>query len=153
MAVSLARWGRAADVAPRRASVAQPGRIRRLGPFVALGVPGGLIGVAMGIYLWWPCSDTGCVQPTLFSGLLLLFAAPTSLIAGLPWLLTPVNIGAAAGTSLVMWMLLGRWAGRRATADVDATWWTYWVEMSWMAGGVWAGVVGGLLAMYFLLTI
>ena len=89
----------------------------------------------MGIYFWWPCSSTDCVEPTLFSALLLLLAVPTSLISGLPWLLTPVTIGIAAGSSLVMWLVLGRWAGRRATVDVDATWRSYWVEMGWMAAG------------------
>ena len=107
----------------------------------------------MGIYFWWPCSSTDCVEPTLFSALLLLLAVPTSLISGLPWLLTPVTIGIAAGSSLVMWLVLGRWAGRRATVDVDATWRSYWVEMGWMAAGVWAGVLGGLSAMYLWLAV
>jgi len=123
-----------------------------MGPVMALGVPATLIGVATGVYLWFPCSGTGCVEPTLFSGLLLLLAAPTSLISGLPWLLTPLTIGIAAGSSLVMWLVLGRWAGRRATEDVDATWRSFWVEMLWMTGGVWAGVIGGLGAMYLWLT-
>ena len=124
--------------------VVRPGRIRLLGPVAALAVPGALLLVAGAAYLLYPCSGTACVKPTLFAYFLVLLAAPTALLAGLPWFLDPLNLATAFATSLLLWVLLGRWASRRATEDVDATWGSYAAELALVLAGIWGGLVVGL---------
>ncbi len=123
----------------------RPGQIRRLGPVVALLIPAVLLVVAALTFFAYPCDGSACVKPSLLSYLLVLLAAPTALIAGLPWFLHPVNLAIAIGTSLLLWMGLGQWAARRATEDVDATWATYVGELAFMLAGVWGGIIVGLL--------
>lgn len=126
------------------AVVARPGQIRRLGPVAALLLPATLVVLAGLLFYGYPCEGSACVRPTLTAYLLLLLAAPTSLLAGLPWFLHPLNLLAAGGTSLVLWLVLGRWAARRATDDVDATWGSYAGELAFMLAGVWGGIIVGL---------
>lgn len=126
------------------AVVARPGQIRRLGPVAALLLPAALVVLAALLFYGYPCEGSACVRPTLASYLLLLLAAPTALLAGLPWFLHPLNLLVAVGSSLVMWLVLGRWAARRATEDVDATWRTYLGELALLLVGVWGGIVVGL---------
>ena len=33
----------------------------------------------------WPCSGRGCIEPSLGAWVLVLFALPTALMAGVPW--------------------------------------------------------------------
>jgi hypothetical protein len=124
--------------------VARPGQIRSLGPFVALGLPAILLTLAGVVFFLWPCEGSACVKTSLAAYLLVLLAAPTALVFGLPWILNPLTIGGAALTSLLMWLLLGRWSARRATTDVDGTWRTYAAELLFMIGGVWMGIILGL---------
>lgn len=124
--------------------MARPGQIRRLGPVAALLLPAALVLLAGLLFYGYPCEGSACVRPTLASYLLLLLAAPTALLAGLPWFLHPLNLLGAVGSSLVMWLFLGRWAARRATEDVDATWRTYAAELALVLVGVWGGIVVGL---------
>jgi hypothetical protein len=123
--------------------VAKPGRIRILGPVLAC-VPAVLLGaVALGVRVGWSCTSVGCVKPSLLSYGLALLAVPTALLTGLPWLLGPVNVGGALASSAVLWLVLGRWAAGRVTADVDATWRDFWLEFGTMASGVWLGIAVG----------
>lgn len=126
------------------AVVARPGQIRRLGPAAALLLPAALVALAGLLFYGYPCEGSACVRPTLASYLLLLLAAPTSLLAGLPWFLHPLNLLIAVGSSLALWLFLGRWASRRATEDVDATWGTYAAELGLVLVGIWGGIVVGL---------
>ncbi len=73
-----------------------------------------------------------------------VFAAPALLAAGAPFGdrgLYPVAIGA----SMVLWLLVGFLAARRATRNPMATWSDYWRHYAWMCGGVWAGAVIALV--------
>lgn len=126
------------------AVVARPGRIRLLGPVAALSIPGALLLVAGAAYLLYPCEGTACVKPTLFAYFLVLLAAPTALLAGLPWFINPLNLAVAIATSLLLWVFLGRFASRRATEDVDATWRSYAAELALVLAGIWGGIVVGL---------
>jgi len=125
--------------------VARPGQIRRLGPLAALTIPAALLLAGALAFYTYPCEGSACVRTSLFAYLLVLLAAPTALIAGLPWFLHPVNIGVAALSSLALWLVLGRWSARRATQDVDATWATFAGELLFMIAGVWGGIVVGLV--------
>jgi hypothetical protein len=138
---------------PAAGTVSRPGRIRVLGPLVALLVPGALVVVAAVVLGAWPCDGTSCAQPYSGAWLLVLMAFPTALAVGLPWIVSPLNVAAAVVSSVVMWIGFGVWASRRATSDIDATWWTYWRELAFMAGGVFAGILFGLLAMAVILGI
>lgn len=133
--------------------MARPGRIRGLGPLAVLAVPVGLVALAALILRLWPCEGTACGEPHAGSWLLVLIAFPTALAAGLPWIVSPLNLAAAVVTSVAGWIAFGVWAGRRATADVEATWWTFWREVAFVVGGVAGGVLVGLLAMLALLTL
>ena len=124
--------------------VARPGQIRRLGPIVALGVPAVLLTLAGVLFFLWPCEGAACVKTSLAAYLLVLLAAPTAIVFGLPWILNPLTIGGAAATSALLWLLLGRWSSRRANANVDATWRTFAAELFFMIGGVWFGIILGL---------
>lgn len=107
-------------------------------------VPALLLGVvALGVWVGWSCSSLGCVKPSLLSYGLVLLAVPTALFTGLPWLIEPINVGGALASSALLWLVLGRWAAGRVTADVDATWRDFWAEFGIMATGVWLGIAGG----------
>lgn len=110
----------------------------------ALLLPAALVLLAALLFYGYPCEGSACVRPTLASYLLLLLAAPTSLLAGLPWFLHPLNVLVTVASSLLLWLALGRWAARRATDDVDATWGSYAGELAFMLAGVWGGIVVGL---------
>ncbi len=78
--------------------------------------------------------------------LLAVLAAPGLLVAG-----APLNSGtgvyaAAVIGSAVVWLLLTIVATRRATRTPVATWGDFWKEYLWLAGAVWLGVVGALVA-------
>ena len=129
------------------AHISRPGQIRRFGPALGLLFPLMVGGLAAAVFYGWPCTGTGCVEPALAAYVLVLIAVPTALTAGLPWFFEPYTLALAAATSAVGWVLLGRWASRRATADIDATWRTYWAELAFMSAGIGLGVIFGLVAM------
>ncbi len=143
----------AARTGPGPGVVHRPGRIRTFGPLVAFAVPGTLVLMAVVILRAWPCDGTACTQPYGGAWLLVLMAFPTALAAGLPWIVSPLNVAATIVTSVGGWFVFGLWAGRRATREDDATWRTYWRELGLMAAGVIGGVLFGLLVMYLFLTI
>jgi hypothetical protein len=132
--------------------VSRPGRIRSLGPVAVLAVPIALGALAFLVLNAWPCDGTACGKPYLGAWGLVLFAVPTALASGLPWIVSPLNIALALLTSLAIWIAFGLWASRKVTQDVDATWWSFWREVGFYTGGVVAGVVGGVLVMAIVVT-
>jgi hypothetical protein len=108
-------------------------RIRVWGPVLGLAVPG-LVGAIA--YLSLHLSDapwSGAVG--LIGG---VFAAPVLLLVGAPFGerdLYPLAVGA----SVVLWILVGVLAARRATRNPMATWSDFWRHFAWMCGGIWAG--------------
>jgi hypothetical protein len=75
-----------------------------------------------------------------------VLAAPGLLVAGAPMAgSTGLYMVAVLGSAAV-WLLVGVVAARRATRTPVASWGDYWKEYVWIAGGVWLGVVGALVA-------
>ncbi|CAN5698947.1 hypothetical protein BH20ACT2_BH20ACT2_24770 [soil metagenome] len=105
-----------------------------------------LLVVATAVWQIWSCDGLGCVRPSTVSYLLWMMAAPTTVATGIPLYFSTGAVAAALGSSLVIWLVLGRWAAGRATADVDATWRDFWAELAVMAVAVWAGLGVGALA-------
>jgi hypothetical protein len=138
---------------PSSGTIARPGRIRTLGPVAVLAVPLALALLATLVLRLYPCDGTACGQPYLGAWVLVLVAVPTALAAGIPWVANPVNVGLALVSSVALWVTFGRWAGRKATQDVDATWWTFWREVGFYAGGVALGLVLGGVLMVVVLTL
>ena len=67
-----------------------------------------------------------------------VLAAPGLLAVGAPFGdkdLYPLAIGA----SVVMWLLVGVLASRRATRNPMATWADFWRHFAWLCGGIWVG--------------
>jgi hypothetical protein len=118
-----------------------------------LAVPLGLVLLAWSILTLWPCDGPACGQPHLGAWGLVLVAVPTALATGLPWIVSPVNVGLALLTSLGAWVAFGHWAGQRVTRDVDATWVQFWRAVAVYGAGVALGVVGGVLVMFLVLTL
>ena len=133
--------------------MARPGRIRALGPIAVLAVPMALGLLATLLLRTWPCDGTACGKPFLGAWGLVLFAVPTALASGLPWVVSPINVALALLSSLALWIVFGVWASRKATRDVDATWWSFWREVAFYFGGVVLGVVGGVVVMAVIVTL
>lgn len=129
-----------------RASVRQGPRayrrqIRRLGPLMALLAPAAL-GVTALILLR---DNTSTIRGVL-GFLTAVLAAPGLLVGGAPMKGgTGLYLAAALG-SAVLWLLIGIAASARATRRPVATWRDFWKEYLWLAGAVWVGVVGALVA-------
>ena len=116
-------------------------QIRSLGPLVAL-LPPVVLGVASLLLLR---NNTSTVRGVL-GFLTAVLAAPGLLVAGAPMKGgTGLYLAAAVG-SVVLWVLIGIAATARATRRPVATWGDYWKEYLWLAGAVWLGVVGALVA-------
>jgi hypothetical protein len=116
-------------------------RLRRLGPLLGLFPP-----AAMGALAWLLLRNNSSTVRGVGSFLLAVLAAPGLLVMGVP--LTSgsgVYLVGIVG-SAVLWLLVGVVAARRATRAPAATWRDFWREYLWLAGGVWLGVVGALLA-------
>lgn len=116
-------------------------QIRRCGPLVAL-VPPAILGATAMLLLR---NNSSTVRGVL-GFLTAVLAAPGLLVGG-----APMNGGtglymAAAAGSGVLWLLIGIAATARATRTPVATWGDYWREYLWLAGAVWLGVVGALVA-------
>jgi hypothetical protein len=125
--------------------IARPGRFRLFGPFVALLVPLTLVLLGLLVLALWPCSGRGCIEPSLGAWLLVLFAVPMALPAGIPWYVNPLSVGAALLASLALWMILGAIAGRRTARQPDAGWLAFTGELLTLTAGVIAGVLLGLV--------
>ena len=75
-----------------------------------------------------------------------VLAAPGLLVAGAPMANSTGRYAVAVLGSATVWLLIGVVATRRATRTPVASWGDYWKEYVWMAGGVWLGVIGALVA-------
>jgi hypothetical protein len=120
---------------------------------VALLVPFGLTLLGVLVLALWPCSGRGCVEPALGAWLLVLFAVPTAVPAGIPWFINPITVGAALLTSLALWMTLGSVAARRTAREPDAGWSTFAGEMAAFSAGIIAGVLLGFVVISFWIRI
>ena len=76
--------------------------------------------------------------------LLALLAVPTAVAFGIPVEVGPVRAGLAVVTSLLLWALLGWWAGRRVSERVVGGWREWVVEFGWVVLCLWAGVLTGV---------
>ncbi len=102
--------------------------------------------MAMGALAWWLVRDNTSTARGVLSFVLAILAAPVLLVAGVPLSTgTQVWVVSLAG-SAVLWLLVSVVAARRATASPVASWRDFWREYFWLAGGVWLGVVGALIA-------
>lgn len=111
-------------------------KLRSSGPIVAL-VPPGFLGVLSLLLLRGHTSLVRGIAGFLTA----ILAAPGLLVAGAPLRSgRSVYLGAVAGSAL-LWMIVGAIAARRATRLPAASWRDYWREYTWLAAGVWLGVV------------
>jgi hypothetical protein len=65
--------------------------------------------------------------------------APTGVLAGLPWTHGPIPIAVALGTSIGLWVGIGRWAATRATRSPVADWADWRREYWWLVIPLWIG--------------
>jgi hypothetical protein len=114
-------------------------RIRTLGPLAALIVPGIVGAVAWLSLELFDTAWSGAVG--LIAG---VFAAPALLVVGAPFGdndLYPIAIGA----SVLLWLLVGVLASRRATRNPMAGWADFWRHFAWMCGGIWLGCSAAMI--------
>ena len=114
-------------------------RIRRIGPFAAL-LPACALAIVATMMLRGNTSTAGGVVG--FAAV--AFAAPGLLVAGIPLTAESGRTFLGVVGSVVLWLVVGILASRRATRSPVAIWRDYWREYLWLAVGVWAGVVMGL---------
>jgi hypothetical protein len=114
-------------------------RIRSQGPFLALLVPAVLGTIALIALNAGESTTTGLI------GLVLgVFAAPGLLAVGAPFSSTALYpIGVAV--SVVLWLVVGYLAARRATRNPMASWSDFWRNYWWLAAGIWAGATAALI--------
>jgi hypothetical protein len=75
-----------------------------------------------------------------------ILAAPGLLVAGVPLRSgSGVYFWSVVG-SAALWMIVGTISARRATRHPAASWRDFWREYTWLALGVWLGVVVALVA-------
>jgi hypothetical protein len=114
-------------------------RIRGQGPFLALIAPVVLGAVALVALNIGDSTASGLV------GLVLgVFAAPGLLAVGAPFssaTLYPIGIG----VSVVLWLVVGYVAARRATRNPMASWADFWRNYWWLAVGIWIGASAALV--------
>ncbi len=116
-------------------------RIRRLGPVLGLLPPG-----AMAAMSWLLLRNNESAVRGVLSFLFAVLAAPGLLVAGVPLSGSPASHPVAIAGSVVLWVVIGVVASRRATRQPAASWRDFWRDYLWLAGGVWIGVVGALVA-------
>lgn len=134
-----------APAAAAPAPTSSSASLLRWGGVAVLAVPLLLGALAALMLVLWPCEGTGCVEPSLAAWTLALVAVPTAIPSGLPWIVQPLNVAIAGATSLLVWILLGRLAARRA-ARTTGRWRSYWIELAFMTGGIGVGLAVGFLA-------
>ncbi len=115
-------------------------RIRRRGPFVGL-VPAAALG-ALSFALLHNNATTSSGIAGFAAAVL---AAPALMPAGIPLAAGTSRLLLGIAVSAVLWFGVGVVAARRATRSPVATWRDFWREYSWLAAGVWLGVVASLI--------
>lgn len=116
-------------------------QIRRTGPILGLLPP-----VVLGLLSLVLLRDNTSTTRGVLGFLAAVLAAPGLLVAGAPMAGgTGLYLVAVLGSAAV-WLLVGVVATRRATRTPVASWGDYWKEYVWIAGAVWLGVVGALVA-------
>lgn len=116
-------------------------QIRRGGPLLALLPPAVLGAIALLLLR----NNTSTLRGVL-GFLTAVLAAPGLLVGGAPMTGgTGLYMLAVAGSG-ALWLLIGVAATARATRSLVSTWGDYWKEYLWLAGAVWLGVVGALVA-------
>lgn len=120
-------------------------RIRSRGPFLAV-VPPAVLGALALISL-----NLGDGKASGYAGLLLgVFAAPGLLAVGAPFSSASVYpIGVTI--SVLLWLIVGVITAHRTTRDPMATWSDFWRNYSWLAGGIWVGVLVALAVARFVI--
>jgi hypothetical protein len=113
-------------------------RLRTWGPVAALLVPGLVGAIALLSLRLFDTAWSGAVG--LIGG---VFAAPALLAAGAPFGERDLYPWAIAA-SVVLWLLVGFLAARRATRNPMATWADYWRHFAWLCAGVWLGAAAAL---------
>ncbi len=114
-------------------------RIRSRGPFLALVPPAILGAVAMLALEYFDGKLSG------YTGLICgVFAAPGLLVVGVPFSGDEVYaIGITL--SVLLWLVVGAVAARRATRNPMASWADFWRTFWWLAGGIWLGCIAALV--------
>jgi hypothetical protein len=121
-------------------------RLRRIGGFAALAPAAAL---ALLSFLFLRNNTTavrgvaGFVAATL--------AAPALMPFGIPLANDASRMLLGILVSVVLWFGIGVVAARRATRSPVATWRDFWREYLWLAGGIWLGVLAGLLVIEIVL--
>jgi hypothetical protein len=121
-------------------------RIRRLGPFVGT-FPASLLGLLAVLLLRHNVATTRGIAGFAAT----VFAAPALLAAGIPLTGESSRMMIGIAASIVLWLVVGVVATRRATRSPVATWTDYWREYLWLAGGIWIGVCVGLFVIQLVL--
>ncbi len=149
---------------PRAGSEAGAGRSPALAspapsrPSASLGAATGLLAPlipGLAATLLWatlPTRATAASSQALAASFLGLLALPTVLLTGFPLFGGAWRVLLAAATSGLLWLVLGRWAARRAASARASGWRGYAAELAPMVLGVWVGVAAGLGAMVVILT-
>jgi hypothetical protein len=120
--------------------VAHRRRVRSLGAFAGLVVPG-LLAAAGGGLLWG--SDSAARGLTGF--VLLVLGAPVLPLVGVPAAGDAARYWIAGAGSAVLWLIIGWLAARRAARLPVAGWAEWRREYLPLAFGVWLGAVGALV--------
>lgn len=107
--------------------------LRRRGAFAALRIALALA-FSGGVLVALPGPLLGAV-----GFLLLVMAAPTLSVLGVPAVTSPLIYAAGAATSIALWLVIGRLAARRATRRAVASWAEWRREFLPLAAGVWFG--------------
>ena len=118
-------------------------RVRRRGWLAGLVVPVVVIGLAA-VVLEIPAEGHLANVLGVTGSLLALCAVPTAVAFGIPVEVGPVRAGLAVVTSLLLWALLGWWAGHRVSQRVVGGWREWAIEFGWVAVCLWAGVLTGV---------
>ena len=73
-----------------------------------------------------------------------MFAAPGLLAVGVPF--SGEEVYAIGITlSVLLWLVVGAIAARRATRNPMASWTDFWRTYWWLAGGIWVGAIAALV--------
>ena len=101
---------------------------------------------ALGILGWLMLHNNESISRGVGGFVSAVLAAPLLPVAGAPLRSAGAAYVAAVVASVIVWLLIGVVASRRATRTPVATWRNFWKEWAWLAGALWTGVVIALVA-------